>query len=52
MSTRINDVGEHHTRAAKDPVLQRDGVVYRHVVLHLDALSNHHVISDIHVLTE
>ena len=48
----VDDVGEHHRRAAKDEVFQRDSFVDRHVVLDLDTRSDRHVGSDHHVLPD
>ena len=52
VAPRIDDVGEHHARAAEDVVLEHDALVDRHVVLDLDAVADDDVGADVHVLPE
>src|SRR5665213_2472895 len=49
---RIIDVGEDHTRAAKNIVFQGYGVVYGHVVLNFDIVAYGDIIADEDILTK
>ena len=50
-STRVNHIGKHHARTEEHILLATHTGIYRHVVLNLAIIAQHHVRRDNYVLT-